>query len=313
MRSKQATVRRVLAHLPSTPLPLPLAGEGRTVLALETGVLRGTALRPVPPPYEHAMADAGFRARVDRGYAGEHDLFDALWWLSHPDDIAPSGAQSPRQLLSLARRSLYGHEPATPEVERYAIAAERERSDREGLVAAVAAAERAEPEPPTGAVETTAPPGVGAMPAVSTRSRSWRFRWGSVLVTALAVVAVLGWSRGPALPGVPARSTVVVEVATDSVDALGLFAGTAGEGPQPRIRSRRLAVVAGTAVIAQLTKGLVCLHLADPGGRATASGACRSIAEFRASGLEVPFPTGSAVLDDVRWLPDGRLQLVTVP
>jgi hypothetical protein len=297
-----------VAHVPRSAVPVPVPP---LPLASEPAMLRDIDVRPVPP-YQHALIDADFCARVGREYAGEHDVLDALWWLSHPDDIGPSGASSPRRLLSIARRSLYGHEPAATEVQGYAIAAERERSDRERLVAAVAAAERAEPEPPAVEADTGAPPDVAAMPAVPARLRWWRFRWGTVLVTTLAVVAVLGWSRAPALPAAPARSTVLVDVTTDSVDALKLFAGTAGEGPQPRVRTRQLAVVARTAVIARLTKGLVCLNLSDLRDRRTVSGACRPIPEFRTSGLEVPFPTGSAVLE-VRWLPDGRLRLVTVP
>jgi hypothetical protein len=279
---------------------------------MELVELRDAADRPVLPPYEHAVTDAGFCARVASRYAGEHDLLDALWWLDHPDDLAPSGAPSPRRLLSIARRSLYDRQPAPTDLERYTSAADRERSDRTVLVAAVAAAESAEPEPPEVEVQTDAAQAdVAPVPAgpARPRSRSLRFRWGAVLLTALAVVAVLGWSRGLALPAAIARSTVLVEVSTVPVDALPLLVGTAGKVPEPRVRLRRLAVVAGTAVIARLTKGIVCLELR---GRGTMSGACRPVAEFRARGLQLPFPTGSDALDEVRWLPDGRLQLVTV-
>lgn len=262
--------------------------------------------RRAAAPFEHALADADFRARVRRGYAGEHDLLDALWWLSHPDDPGASGAPPPGSLLSVARRTLYAPGHVAGGAERYAAAVERERRDRDSLLAAVAAAGRparttSEPSVPIGPSAAIPSPDVASEGAG--RLRSWVE---GTLVVSLAVMALLGWSRGTGGTAPVGRDGVVVEVNGATGDALAVF--EAGD-VHSDVRFHRLAVVEGTAVVARRTKGLVCLEVRAGGAT---SAACHPIAAFRSRGLELPFPTGSEVVDNVRWAPDGRLTLSTI-
>ena len=54
------------------------------------------------PNWERARSDLAFLRRVQSRYQGDRDVWDALWWLDHPDEIGPSGAAPP----TLERRRL---------------------------------------------------------------------------------------------------------------------------------------------------------------------------------------------------------------
>jgi hypothetical protein len=249
----------------------------------------GAAAPRTAAPYEHALADAAFRERVRLGYVGEHDVLDALWWLEHPDDAGPSGAAPPNRLLTIARRSLYGPRPT--DSDHYALAALQEQADRERLLVAVRVA-AAEP-----------PPTAAAAPA-----RRSVVIWAActAVLGALVAAALLAGDRpAPVAAVAPPRASVAVELAVVPGDELAADPA----GPRPPVLTRRLATVGDTQILAELTRGLMCLEL-----RTDASGAftCRSIAAFRLHGLEVPFPTGSDDLEGVQWLPDGRLRLSIV-
>jgi hypothetical protein len=130
------------------------------------------------------------------------------------------------------------------------------------------------------------------------------------VVAILAAFAVLGWTR-PALDPASAESDghrsreVVLETRTATSDALSVFAPTTASQGAP-VRERRLATIAGSTIVAVRANGLVCLELRRGGAT---SGACRVVAGFRVTGLELPFPTGSGDVGEVRWFPDGRLRL----
>lgn len=55
--------------------------------------------------YSRARRDPDFLEAVRRGFAGRHDVLDALWWLDHPADAAPDGTPAPvHELRALQRR-----------------------------------------------------------------------------------------------------------------------------------------------------------------------------------------------------------------
>jgi hypothetical protein len=240
-------------------------------------------------PYERALGDPGFLERVARRYGGRHDLLDALWWLDHPGQPGPSGAAPPLAALAGARRTLYARDTSPGAVARYTAAAAVEAADRSALLEAIAEAERSQ-----------AAAAAGQGDRRPRTPRGWR---GSVLAAVLGGVALLGWSRATQPAPVDAGERVVLEVRTGSGDALAVFR------PAPtweRLDERRLAVLGRATVVGQLRRGLVCLELRSGGA---ASGACRTVTGFRRDGLEVPFPTGSAEVGELRWFPDGRLRI----
>ncbi|RFA10675.1 hypothetical protein B7R54_16780 [Subtercola boreus] len=51
--------------------------------------------------------DARFRQAVETEYEGPYDVGDAVWWLDHPSDDAPSGEPSPRRVLSALQRDAF--------------------------------------------------------------------------------------------------------------------------------------------------------------------------------------------------------------
>jgi len=84
-----------------------------------TAVLRG----PDAGLYGQALADPLFRARFEAAYTGDDDPLDALWWLDHPREAAPSGAAAPAARAAAARLALYGPGTEPAAVARYEQAA----------------------------------------------------------------------------------------------------------------------------------------------------------------------------------------------
>ncbi|MDQ1514109.1 MAG: hypothetical protein QOC59_1951, partial [Microbacteriaceae bacterium] len=76
------------------------------------GTVAESALAPAD--CERLIGDRRFRRRFDAAYRGSADPGDALWWLAHPDERGPSGADTPRRPLPELRRQVYrpGAEPA---------------------------------------------------------------------------------------------------------------------------------------------------------------------------------------------------------
>jgi hypothetical protein len=253
-----------------------------------------------PAPYEHALADAAFRDRIGRRYAGAHDLLDALWWVEHPQEPGPSGTAAPVTVLRAVRRSLYDRAPALDVLDRVAALAAAERADREALDAAL---REAEPMP---ALEPRA--SAPALPVAAAPRRRTSQRWAAAIATAaLVTLAVVGWTRGSTAPQAPTVGDrlVLIQTSATTPDALSLFTSVAT--PSRRVTARRLAVVAGTSVVAEVARRQVCLELRT---RQTVSSACGSISAFRMHGLELPQPTGSPDIAAAWWSPDGRLRLL---
>jgi hypothetical protein len=57
--------------------------------------------------YARHEADAAFASAFAAGYRGRHAPADAAWWLSHPDEHAPSGLPSPTTERAVAARATY--------------------------------------------------------------------------------------------------------------------------------------------------------------------------------------------------------------
>ena len=250
-------------------------------------------------PYAHALADAAFRDRVERRYQGTHDRLDALWWLQHPQEAGPSGTPSPDLTLRALRSSLYGRSPAEGAVARFAALEAAEAADSEALEAALREAE------PLPVATAAAPQPPASEPVPQRRKRRWR-RWAAASVAAaLGALALAGWARGAGATAAAPDRVLLFETGAATGDALSVF--SSGTTPRLGVLERRLALVGRTAVSASLTRGIVCLELQT--GRSVA-GTCRTVASFSRHGLELPFPTGSSEVGEVRWFPDGRLRLV---
>lgn len=69
-------------------------------------------------------------------YSGTHDPADALFWLEHPDDEAPSGAASPTRPLVELRDALYRQDVTAADRRRYESAVAVADADRALAVAA---------------------------------------------------------------------------------------------------------------------------------------------------------------------------------
>ncbi|MFT2817476.1 hypothetical protein [Leifsonia sp. A12D58] len=57
--------------------------------------------------YEQALRDDRFRADVTEVYTGQHSVLDALWWLEHPTEPAPSGRTAPATELRDLQHQLF--------------------------------------------------------------------------------------------------------------------------------------------------------------------------------------------------------------
>ena len=97
--------------------------------------------------YEQAIRDEGFRATVSAFYTGNYRALDALWWLSHPTQPAPSGQIAPATQLRDLQHQLFsehGGGPTGPESASRLPQLEAEITyERQAIEHAVAAARAA--------------------------------------------------------------------------------------------------------------------------------------------------------------------------
>ena len=119
--------------------------------------------------YEQAIRDEIFRADVAAAYSGRYSVSDALWWLAHPDEPAPSGRLAPAARLRDLQHQLFsehGDGLNDPEAASQLPRLEAEiRYERQAIEHAVAAA-RAAPGDGATAYDTTEIPDAGeAAPA----------------------------------------------------------------------------------------------------------------------------------------------------
>lgn len=218
--------------------------------------------------------------------------------LEHPSEAGPTGAPSPDGVLAHARRPPYRASPPVGALRRYSVTADRGRDDRASLVRALLDAEP-HPSAPQQAAGDHAPPRAAPPP----QQRTVRRHVPSPVLAVLGVVATVGRIRTP-----PPRSRPrppILRSASRRTWARStrrwcprLVGSTAGcrSGRRPRSAGRPCSACGPQGSSA-------CLRAGGAG-----SGACRTLADLRADGLQIPCPTGSPPIGDVRSTPDGRLQ-----
>ncbi|MEA9984102.1 hypothetical protein [Subtercola sp. RTI3] len=64
--------------------------------------------------FANAAAHDDFLARFTSAYRGRHQALDALWWNSHPETAAPSGALAPARRLPALQRTVFARPVHTP-------------------------------------------------------------------------------------------------------------------------------------------------------------------------------------------------------
>lgn len=280
---------------------------------------------PISGSYERACADEGFLERFRAAYRGQHASLDALWWLEHPGETAPSGAEAPEAALVPLHEAVFGRDGAArsdaeSEVERIL---ESIREQRELALAALVAADvDTEEDSPLGAEDRaeTAPDDQDR------RRRTW------ILVGAAAVVlAAAAGFVGGAFAGSGGTSDASSPPAVDLSGVLAVF-------ERPQIPATDLPTLLDSSLIRPDTlrglgmagpaglyaardfDGNVCLLLVQPTGGYTSN--CVAENEFPATGLPLRgtylLPgtvdasdsgslSGTNTEIDVLWTPDGAL------
>jgi hypothetical protein len=137
--------------------------------------------------YEDFLAH-GDVARFVAVYDGRHDALDALWWLSHPLEPAPSGADAPASARAALQAAAYSREGGA-EAQLALARLERELADdRIATLAALAVAQAPLPEPE----RPTAGSAATDRDEVPVSDRSRRRRTWAGLAVGVAVVLVVG-------------------------------------------------------------------------------------------------------------------------
>lgn len=269
-----------------------------------------------PADCERLLGDRRFRRRFDAAYRGSADPSDALWWLAHPDEPGPSGAQPPRPRPEL-RRQVYRPDAPPSAVAELRTTLDRIDLERDAALAALQAAV-AEPEAqrPTGmadAVRAT----LQLFHPVSRR----------LLVAAVAALAI-GTAAGAALalaalaarpPSAPPAPAFPVEVGSRA--GLGVLdrPQRSGDAPfalvgsdLPRSTFRRLADYSSARTVLYAARdrlGQVCLVAADVYFHAS----CVDPAVWARDGVVLlwssgpVWPENSALARVAVWRPDGRI------
>jgi hypothetical protein len=95
--------------------------------------------------YARALADDAFRSRYRAAYGGEGDPLDALWWLEHPEERAPSGHPAPWAAARASRRRVYAPDCTDADLVAARAAERRAVGVRDAARAALERAQQAEP------------------------------------------------------------------------------------------------------------------------------------------------------------------------
>lgn len=265
---------------------------------------------------DRLMLDRAFRRRFEAAYRGAADPRDALWWLAHPEEPGPSGADAPGTHLAGLRRLVYREDPAPGAVGDLQRALDRIERDRQAAAAAFRAATGPEPHP------------VRAADAARAGIRLLRR-----LPRRVLLAVVLGAGAGAALAAMPvsagsatspAAPPFTVEVS--STAGLGILARPARSTDRPfalvgtdlPLRTfRRLAADASARTVLYAARdrfGQVCLVAADVYFHAS----CVDPDVWKRDGIVLVWSSGptwpeSATFARVAvWRPDGRFVAGTV-
>lgn len=238
-------------------------------------------------------ADARFLDRFVAVYRGSFDPLDALFWLDHADEPAPSGAPSPWAAVASARRDLY-RAGADPGAGVAVLAEEHRLADEADLLhrAADLAARG------TGIAES----GSAAPAHASGRARPARRRTFAVVVITAAAVAAVGIAEAvhtvsPATnsaldtPYATVTPTLIdgtggaAGIATEHADLAAMFSGPAGMtlgdyfARHPDQRPTQLANIADAYASRTIGSDSFALNLTG-GGSATLFIVCREPARY---------------------------------
>lgn len=258
-------------------------------------------------------------AEFVRHYRGAHDPLDALWWISRPNDPAPSGRRSPLDRLKELEAIVYGVPSpntvaATEELYGLMRTLDAERlMTRTAIEAALAA-------------ETQIAAGPSAQPEAShpePRTAHGGRRFGRGI--SLASVAVVG-----VLLGVVGVTILGSQADGPSVDASGALAifdepQLVADLPPDALNTTQFEALSFRALldsppvyVARGESGKeVCLVLVQPTGQTAAS--CVDAESFPETGLNIKGSyqnpgtvdlgnprSGTFLPVDVTWLPDGN-------
>jgi hypothetical protein len=94
------------------------------------------------PAADAALRSRGILRRFCAAYRGAHPPVDALWWLAHPCDPAPSGSPAPRRAILALQVALAGPNADAELRERHAAALKAIEEDEEAARTALASATR---------------------------------------------------------------------------------------------------------------------------------------------------------------------------
>lgn len=275
--------------------------------------------------YERGRVDETFLDRFTAAYRGEHAPLDALWWLEHPGETAPSGALAPEAALEPLHRAVFGRDGASrPDVEsELERVLDRIREQRELASSALVAADTVVALDTEGDRQHASEAGLGTdAPGVKPSRRRRVVTSAIVLVLAAAVGFTAGlFVRAAKTEDASAPTAVDISgvlAVLDRPQAPASDLPTHLDSSLIRPDTLRSIGMAGPAGLyaARDFDGEVCLLLVQPTGGYTST--CVVESEFPATGLPLrgtyllPGTAGASEAGtnaeiDVLWMPDGTL------
>ena len=282
-----------------------------------------------PSDAERVASDPGLLVEFVEHYTGVHDPLDALWWMTHPNDPAPSGRHSPLNELKPLEAVVYGvpspaTAAATEQLRRLVQTIESERAATRAALAASLAAESRAIARATEQADSTHPEQPHPEPSQRearvqiTRRRFYR---ATVLTSVAVIAALIGVLAGGFVGNqreAPAVDTTGALAIFDEPQVVADVPPNALNQPQFDVLSFRALVDSPPVYVARAASGQdVCLVLVQPEGKMAAS--CVDAESFPESGLTIRGSyenpgtvqaddpdTGTFLLVDVTWLPDGN-------
>lgn len=264
-----------------------------------------------------------------RRYDGTNNPLDALWWMNHPMETAPSGRPSPLKQVRALEAIVYGQPSPTrlAATERHRGLVEAIEAEGVRTRAAIDAVLAAERQGRSEAAYQAHLPISGDVRVPKLDGPTWGLSR-KKLATGVLAVAVVGALLGIAL------GSQIPKSAVDATGALAIFdkpqtaidlPPVALDAPGLSVQSFRTIADSVSVYAARGTNGKdVCLVLVQPTGRSAAS--CVPADSFPRGGLNIkgsyqnpgsiqPDDPAAGVFRqvDVTWLPDGRIFVTEQP
>jgi hypothetical protein len=267
------------------------------------------------PAAEAALQDRRTLRRFAAAYRGDHDPADALWWLGHPLDPAPSGRASPRRSALALNATIYSRGADARTRERYTAALARIEADEQLARAALASAV------PAASGRWRVPVAAGAVAVALAAAATWLLPQQAVPPSAAAetaalraafahappassdlrtVVRLLRSEEGRAPRGIAAMTGVAVGPATVPLKTVGTLA--TGRGLRVTLAcpvETRYSWLIWAAPVAYGAPRPQALTAAGRCGPRFSRTAAAVPSDLRAGALQLTVPRGAVVLYDV--------------